>query len=122
MAEAHDALVRIYRKKVLKGGLKETKSPMPSYRPDIFAERVSQSGKVIEQVAVEAEIASTLSNEHTSHQLLHLDDFIRHQKSKRIVVRGYLLIPRKKEARILAALILESLFPYGTSIRLLESA
>jgi hypothetical protein len=93
---------------------------MPTYRPDIFAERLSRSGKVLEQVAVEAEIHSTLFSEHTSHQLLVMDEFMRLQKSKRIRVRGFLLVPKAKSARAHASSVLDSLFPQGTSIRIVE--
>jgi len=122
MADLHEYLVRTFRKRVMRNGMREAKSPMPTYRPDIFAERISRNGAVIEQVAVEAEIHSTLFSEHTSHQLLKLDEFIKHQKSKRIRVRGFLLVPRAKNARGHADGILDSLFPEGTAIRVVEAA
>ncbi|MFZ0736251.1 MAG: hypothetical protein WBL70_00295 [Candidatus Acidiferrales bacterium] len=95
---------------------------MPTFRPDIFAEKTSLSGSVLEQVAVEAEIKSTLFNEHTSHQLLKLDEFIRHQRTKRIHVKGYLLIPRGTETRAHAHSLLDTLFPDGTTIKVTEAA
>jgi hypothetical protein len=122
MADLHESLIRSFRRKVIRGGLQETKSPMPTYKPDIFAERTSPSGSVVEQVAVEAEIKSTLFNEHTSHQLLILDEFIRHQKAKRIRVKGYLLVPRGTETRTHAHSLLDTLFPDGTAIRVIEAA
>ena len=120
MADLHESLVRSFRRRILRKGLREAKSPMPTYRPDIFAEKVSRSGRVLEQVAVEAEIHSTLFSEHTSHQLLSMDEFMRLQRSKRIRVRGFLLVPKGKYARTLADSILDSLFPQGTAIRIVE--
>lgn len=122
MADLHESLVRSFRKRIVTKGLREAKSPMPTYRPDIFAERLSRNGRVLEQVAVEAEIHSTLFSEHTSHQLLKMDEFMRLQRSKRIRVRGFLLIPKAKNARTHADSILDSLFPKGTAIRIVETA
>lgn len=95
---------------------------MPTFRPDIFAEKTSRDGRVIEQVAVEAEIQATLFSEHTCHQLLKMDDFLEVQRSKRIRVRGYLLIPRSKASRTHARSLLGSLFPDGTKIKVVEAA
>jgi hypothetical protein len=95
---------------------------MPTYRPDIFAEKISKNGAVLEQVVVEAEIQTTLFTEHTSHQLLLLDEFIRHQRRKRISVRGFLLIPKGRVVRSYASSLLDSLFPGGTQIRVVEAA
>jgi hypothetical protein len=122
MADLHESLVRSFRKRVVKKGMRETKSPMPTYRPDIFAERVSKNGTVVEQVAVEAEIQSTLFSEHTSHQLLKMHEFMKLQRSKRIRVRGFLIVPKTKNARAHADGILDSLFPEGTPIRVVEAA
>jgi hypothetical protein len=121
MAELHESLVRSFRKRIIRKGLRETKSPMPTYRPDIFAERVSKNGKVLEQVAVEAEIHATLFSEHTSHQLLKMHEFMKLQRAKRIRVRGFLLVPKAKNGRAHADGILDSLFPEGTAIRIVET-
>ncbi len=121
MAEVHESLIRSFRRKVIRGGLKETKSPMPSYRPDIFAQRLAQNGSIVEQLAVEAEIASTLFSEHTAEQLLKMHDFIIGQRAKRIRVRGFLIIPRGKEPRNHASLVLSGLFPDGTSIKVAQA-
>jgi hypothetical protein len=118
MADLHESLIRALRKRVIKGGLRETKSPMQTYRPDIFAERVSGNGNVVEQIVVEAEIPSTLFSEHTTEQLLKLDNFIRHQKRNRVRVSGILLIPRGNAVRSHADSVLESLFPEGTTIKI----
>jgi hypothetical protein len=116
MADLHESLIRNLRKKVIRGGLRETKSPMQTYRPDIFAEKVSPDGHVVEQLVVEAEIPSTLFSEHTTEQLLKLDHFIRQKKHRRVRVRGILLVPRGNAVRSHAASVLESLFPHGTTI------
>lgn len=122
MAELHEALIRSFRTRIHRKGLKEGKSPMPTYRPDIFAEKVSRNGRVFEQVVVEAEIHSTLFSEHTAGQLLKMDDFMRLQRAKRVRVRGFLLVPKNKGARTHADGILEALFPEGTEIRVVEAA
>lgn len=120
MADVHESLLRSFRKTILRGGFREAKSPMPTFRPDVFAEKVSPSGVVVAQVAVEAEIQSTLFKEHSLEQLLKMDEFIRLQAAKRIKVRGYLLVPRKKPIRANAESILGSLFPAGTQIHVAE--
>lgn len=122
MADKHDALIREFRKRVIRHGLKDAKSPMPTFRPDIFAQKLSSSGRVIEQVAVEAEIESTLFSEHTSHQLILMDDFMKLQRSRRIRVRGYLLVPKRKSAANFARSILHTLFPDGTGIQIVQAA
>ncbi len=122
MADLHEALIRSFRKRVVKKGMCETKSPMPDYRPDIFAERVSQDGAILEQIAVEAEIASTLFTEHTSHQLLRMDEFIKAQKKRRVKTHGYLLVPRGKSVLNQAGSLLDSLFPEGTPIKVVCAA
>jgi hypothetical protein len=121
MADHHEGLVRAFRRKFLRRGLRETKSPMPTYRPDLFAEKVSSRGQVIEQIAMEAEIASTIFSEHTTDQLLKMDEFIRHQRNKKIRTRGFLVVPKAKRLRNHAATLLESLFPDGTSIKIVEA-
>ncbi len=117
MADLHESLIRSFRKKILRRGLKESRSPMPTFRPDIFAERLSRNGRILEQIAVEAEIHSTLFSEHTTEQLIKLDEFIRLQKSKRIRARGFLLVPRSRAVRVNATTVLWSLFPTGTVIK-----
>ena len=121
MADVHESLIRSFRKRVIRGGLKETKSPMPSYRPDIFAQKLGQNGSIVEQLAVEAEIASTLFSEHTTEQLLKMHDFIVGQKTKRIRVRGFLIIPKGRQPRSHADLVLSGLFPEGTSIQIVQA-
>ena len=120
MAERHEAMLRVCRRKLLTNGLKEVKSPMPTFRPDIFAEKRSSGGGVKRELAVEAEIESTLFSEHTSGQLVIMDSYIRHKRKSRIRVDGYLLIPRGKQAAARARALLDSLFPLGTSIRVLS--
>jgi hypothetical protein len=117
MADIHEALIRRFRKRVLKGGLRETKSPMPSYRPDIYAERLGGNGRVLEQLAVEAEIPSTLFSVHTTEQLLKMHEFMELQRIKRIKVRGFLLVPKSKQVDAHARLMLSGLFPEGTDIK-----
>jgi hypothetical protein len=94
---------------------------MPSYRPDIFAQRVTRNGRIAEQLAVEAEIPSTLFTEHTTEQLLKMHDFIVGQKAKRIRVRGFLVIPKGRQPRSHAELVLSGLFPEGTSIQVAQA-
>lgn len=122
MADVHESLLRSFRRTILRDGFREARSPMPTFRPDVFAEKVSSNGLVVGQVAVEAEIQSTLFSEHTLEQLIKMDEFLRHQAAKRIRTRGYLLVPRKKTIRAHARSLLSSLFPGGTQIRLAEVA
>jgi hypothetical protein len=118
MAELHESLVVSLRKRLLKRGFKISKQLTPTYRADIFAERRSAKGKLLEQIVVEAEIRSTLFLEHTSEQLTLMDEFIRHQGAKRIKTQGVLLIPKDKAILQLAVSLLRSLFPEGPSIRI----
>lgn len=119
MADLHEQILRSFRRNVRRG-FKEAKSAMPTFRPDFFAARTSSLGTVREQIAVEAEIQSTIFLEHTSHQLVLMQEFIEHQRAKRVRVKGYLLIPNGQQVRRLAESLLESLFPFGTSIRILQ--
>lgn len=121
MADRHDSLVVSYRKRIIRSGFKEVKSPMPTYRPDIFAQKTTRYGKIREQIAVEAEIESTLFGEHTTRQLLDLSDLIEFQKARGIKVRGYLLVPRGRQAQVQANSLLLSLFPKGNVIKLLQT-
>ncbi len=107
------------RRRLLRNGFREAKSPMPTFRPDIFAQKRSKSGKVMREIAVEAEIPSTLFYEHTTEQLLTMEDYIQHQRARRIRVDGYLLVPHTKAALALARSLITSLFARGTSIRVL---
>ena len=118
MAELHESLVVSLRKRLLKRGFKISKQLTPTYRADIFAEKLSATGKVIEQIVVEAEIKSTIFLEHTTDQLVLMDEFIRHQRTKRIKTEGVLLVPRGKETLQLAVSLLRSLFPEGPSIKI----
>lgn len=118
MADLHESLIRTFRRKASLRGMRDAKSPMPTYRPDIFVERVSREGVIVQQIAVEAEIQSTLFSEHTSHQLLRMDEFITLQKTKRVKTRGFLLVPKGKSVRVHAGSLLDSLFPDGTHIKI----
>ncbi len=93
---------------------------MPTFRPDIFAEKTSAAGRVIEQIAVEAEIGSTLFSEHTTSQLVRLSEFIEHQRRKSIRVRGYLLVPGGKRILAQARLLLFSI-PDAESIEIAQA-
>jgi hypothetical protein len=93
---------------------------MPTFRPDFFAEKRSKSGKCLAQIAVEAEIHSTLYSPHTSEQLVLMDEFITHQRHKKVPVHGFLLIPSGKALLRQARSFLESLFPSGTKIKILQ--
>src|SRR5258708_37323765 len=99
MADVHESLIRSFRKKVIRGGLKEAKSPMPSYRPDIFAQRLAQNGSIVEQLAVEAEVGSTLFSEDTAEELLKVPEVVIRQKNKRIKGRRFLIIPKGRGPR-----------------------
>jgi hypothetical protein len=119
MAELHEAILVFCRKKLLRNGFKEAKSPMPTFRPDIFAEKRSKHGRVMRELTVEAEIASTLFSEHTSHQLMLMSDYIAHRGKKHVKVDGYLLVPKGRTHAALAKSVLDTLFPVRNVIRIL---
>jgi hypothetical protein len=121
MAEKHDSLVKAFRMRLFRKGFRLAKSPTPTYRPDVFAERYGRNDQLIEQTIVEAEIDSTLFSEHTSHQLVLLNEYLEHQKRKGVKVRGYLLIPSGKQVLTLANSLIDSLFPKGSDIRVLQN-
>ena len=118
MGELHDSLLVSPRKKIMRRRFREGKSPMPSYRPDLYAYKMARSGKIIEEIIIEAEIESTLYAEHTTHQLVFMDQYLRQQKKKRIKINGYLLIPKGKKVRMLAKSLIESLFPGENAIKI----
>jgi hypothetical protein len=118
MAELHECLVVSFRRRLINNGFKISRQLTPTYRADIFAEKHSAKGRLIEQIVVEAEIESTLFSEHTSEQLVLMDEFIRHQNAKRIKIRGVLLIPKGRKVLQLAASQLRSLFPEGALMKI----
>lgn len=93
---------------------------MPTFRPDIFAQKVSGSGRTTHQVVVEVEIRSSLLSGHTIEQLLLMDEFIEHQRKKRIRCQGILAIPSGKQLRTMAVSLLDGYFPTGTDIEILQ--
>lgn len=95
---------------------------MPTFRPDLFAERRTRRGRLLEQLAVEVEIESTVFSEHTSEQLLVMHEFLEHQRAKRVRVHGYLLIPKGRKLLSRVEVFLASLFPVGTRIRIIQAA
>jgi hypothetical protein len=120
MADRHESLVRSFRQCKANKDFKSAKCPMPTYRPDVFGCKLNKLGDVVAQVAVEAEIESTLFSEHTSHQLLLMDEFIHHQAQKKVKVFGYLVIPKGKTVFRQASAVLEALFPEGTQISIMQ--
>lgn len=119
MAEQHQALLILFRKKLVEKGFREFKNPMPTYRPDIFCKKSLRSGKVLEEIVVEVEIENTLFLEHTAIQLVLMDEYLNHMNRKKKKVNGYLLVPNKKSVKRLAASLVESLFPLGCKIRVI---
>lgn len=120
MADRHESLVRSFRQSKNNKDFKSAKCPMPTYRPDVFGCKLNRAGNPVVQVAVEAEIESTLFSEHTAHQLLLLDEYIQHQAQKKIRVFGYLVIPLGKPVLRHAEAVLDALFPEGTKICILQ--
>jgi hypothetical protein len=116
MAEVHESIVVRMRQKFLRNGYHEAKNPMPTYRPDLFARCSSPRGKLSREIVVEAEIESTLFLDHTAEQLVHMDEYIRHQRKRRVPVIGYLAVPGKKNVVANAKSLLDSLFPFGSAI------
>jgi hypothetical protein len=115
MAELHEFLVVSFRRAVLRKHYILIKSPMPTYRPDVLAEQTKRRKRI--QIVMEAEIPSTLFSDHTTEQLVTMDEFIRHQESKGIKMKGFLLVPLGKQFVSQANSLLEALFPLGTRIR-----
>jgi hypothetical protein len=110
MGALHEELLVSLRRKVERDGFRLVrKSPMPAYRADLFAQRLSKKGQVLEEVVAEAEIESSLFFDHTLNQLEHISEYIRFQKRKRIKVTGYLVVPKKKSALLQATQLLETL-------------
>lgn len=94
MAEKHDALVSKY-KNILqrKKYLTNKKSNFVDYRPDLYAVKNK------EEILVEAEIESSIQNEHTLTQLELMYQYLSRKKTR----KGILLVPKKsiKEAEFL---------------------
>jgi hypothetical protein len=82
---------------------------MPSYRPDLFAQRRTSEGRVVEEVIAEAEIESSLFLDHSLDQLEHMGDYIQYQKRKGVKVTGYLVVPHKKSVCVQATQLLETI-------------
>lgn len=116
MAEIHDTIVDAMRRRFVRDGFKEARNPMPTYRPDVFAQKISKLGKTISEVVIEAEIESTIFSDHTAEQLVQLDDYLRFRYKKRIPVAGYLAVPKTARALANAKSLLDSLFPDGCDI------
>ncbi|NDQ58367.1 MAG: hypothetical protein GZ088_14955 [Acidipila sp.] len=109
MAELHESTLVSFRKKFLKKGFQEKKSPMPDYRPDVFAQRVSKRGAVKDEIIAEAEIESTLFKDHTSEQLAKMEKYLDHRKRDHVIVKAYLVVPTGKRIGALAQSLLDSL-------------
>ena len=120
MAELHDSLLAKFRKRCIKNKFKECKTPMPEFRPDFFGRKYSEQSKIIEEIVVEVEIKATLYYEHTSTQLVLMDQYISYKKRQGIKVIGYLLIPRSKEIFGFAISLLDSLFPIDNKIKICQ--
>ncbi len=120
MAELHELLLRHFRRQYLKSGFCEMKSPMPTFRPDVFAQKISKDGKITEEIIVEAEIESTFFSEHTSSQLVLMEEYIKHRQKKIRKIRAFLLIPNGSSIFSLAKSLLNSLFPLGTNIKIIQ--
>lgn len=113
MGAIHNTIVVDLRRRMTRQGFRFAKCPMPTYRPDIFAQKFSKSGKIVEEIVVEAEIESTVFSEHTSHQLVLMDEYLRHQRKKGIKAKGFLAVPNTKAGLSRAKSLLLTLFPEG---------
>jgi hypothetical protein len=109
MAELHEKILVDFRRKFLKRGFCESKSPTPTYRPDVFARKSSKNGIVTAEIIAEAEIKSTLFTDHTSEQLVTMHEYITVRQKKRILVSAYLVVPIGKEILSLSKSLLNSL-------------
>ena len=120
MAELHQALLVSFRKQLINKGYKEGKCPIQTYRPDIFCQKIDSSNEIREEIIVEVEIQSTLYYEHTSIQLILMDEYIQSARRKKYRILGYLLIPKNKIVLNLANSLLTSLFPDNCRIKVLQ--
>lgn len=119
MGDHHEYLCRAVRKQLVTTGFRETKSPMPTYRPDIFAQKNSKEGNICEELVVEIEIETTVFLTHSQEQLILMDEFLRHRRKKRIKVRGVLAVPDNPKVVNRAKMLLGTLFLTGTEIEVL---
>jgi hypothetical protein len=120
MGDLHESMCRDVRARFQRRGFKEGNSPMPTYRPDYFGRKQRQGGKIEQVVVVEVEIESTVFGKHTEKQILLMNEYLCQQRRKKIKSQGVLAIPCKTKARLHASLLLDSLFPEGHCIQLLE--
>lgn len=119
-SETHEHICRRLRQKLAKQGFKEAKNPLPNYRFDVYARKQNSTGRIIEQVVVEAEIESTLFKEHTIDQLQSMCRFLKHEKKRGIATKGILAVPRKTSVGIQARQLLRSIRTEAQEIDLFE--
>ncbi len=108
-SEAHESICRKVRGDYLKRGYKEEISPMPSFRPDVFAVKRNGNGKFIEQVVAEAEIERTLFYEHSIEQLILMVRFLKQEKKRGLKSHGILAVPKKTHTIIQAQQLIRSI-------------
>jgi hypothetical protein len=120
MGDLHESMCRELKARFQRKGFKEATSPMPTYRPDYFGKKNNQTSGVEHQVVVEVEILSTVFCKHTEKQILLMNEFLQLSRRKKIKSEGLLALPSNTKAKLHASLLLDSLFPEGHTIELLE--
>jgi hypothetical protein len=120
VAERHEDLVRVFRRKLVANGYAESKCPLHTCKPDIFAVKRSTDGRVLREIIVEAEIEATLFSEHTSHQLVIIHEYIAGRRRRGLSSEGVLLVPKGKVVGQHARFLLESLFATRGGIRVIS--
>ncbi|MDO8579460.1 MAG: hypothetical protein Q7R72_01150 [bacterium] len=120
MAELHESVLVNCRNKFVKKGWHEHKTPIHGYRPDLFIQRFSKEDRVIEEIILEAEIQSTLHTDHTAEQLGYIHEYIVRQTKKKIIVKGFLAIPKGKKVLTIAEMFLYSQFPGDDTIKIIQ--
>lgn len=117
MGDTHEYLCRQVRASYAKGGFKEAKSPMPTYRPDFFAQKFSANGHIHAELVIEVEIEQTIFLTHSQDQLVLMDEFLTHRRRKKSKACGLLVVPHDPKIIRRAKSLLNSLFPSGTFIQ-----
>lgn len=120
MGDLHESMCRGLRSRFQSEGFRESSTPMPTYRPDYFGQKQNRNGKIERQVVIEVEIESTVFCKHTEKQILLMNEFLNMQRRKKMKSEGLLVLPNNTKAKLHASLLLESLFPEGHLIQILE--
>lgn len=117
MGEVHERMVRKFREKLRdKGYSIISKTPIPDYRPDIYAVKYDNQDNISEEILVEVEIVDSVFYEHSEDQIIKMNSYLEN-KSKKVKSLGYLIVPKK--AKVSAQVLTQSLFPQNCSVKVM---